>query len=124
MVHTGLLHSLDLDNSERTLTSLDDQNMQVYDTLSELCTQLEAGVTAHTTILYPRLISVLSHLPKEMLVQLYHEVSARRICPQHQRLRSVSLVVHCPSLSSQFKASSIFQLLSKIYFNLDMASLA
>lgn len=90
MVHAGLLHFLDLDSSERMSTSLDDQNMQVYDKLGELCTQLEVGVTAHTTILYPRLISILSHLPKEMLVQLYHEVSAGRICPQHQRLRSVS----------------------------------
>lgn len=100
-MHTGLLHSLDLDSSERTSTSLDDQNMQIYDTLGELCTQLEAGVTTHTTILYPRLISVLSHLPKEMLVQLYHEVSAGRVCPQHQRLRSVSLARYpCGTLSS------------------------
>ncbi|KAK3894019.1 hypothetical protein Pcinc_002206 [Petrolisthes cinctipes] len=85
----GLLHSLDLNSSGGTSPSLDDQNVQIYDTLGELCTQLEAGVTAHTTILYPRLISALSHLPKEMLVQLYHEVSAGRICPQHQRLRDL-----------------------------------
>ncbi|XP_071522346.1 uncharacterized protein [Panulirus ornatus] len=83
------IHELDLETAVQSPTSVIDHTIKVHGLLDQLCVEMSQRVTSKAALTYPHLVSELKHLPKEMLIQLHKEVNTGRICPDHQRIKSV-----------------------------------